>query len=168
MLDEALFTAPPALNWSGAALIGKDGRLLGIGSLVVRDAKGDDGGLPGNMFVPIDALKPILPDLAKTGRRAGPPRPWLGLAADEAQGRLVVTRVSPDGPADRSGIRAGDIILGVGGVGVRTQAEFYRRVWARGSAGADIPLRVLQGIDVNDISLHSMDRVDYFRPITTH
>jgi S1-C subfamily serine protease len=168
MLDEALFTAPPALNWSGAALIGKDGRLLGIGSLVVRDAKGDDGALPGNMFVPIDALKPILPDLAKTGRRAGPPRPWLGLAADEAQGRLVVTRVSPDGPADRSGIRAGDIILGVGGVGVRTQAEFYRRVWARGSAGADIPLRVLQGIDVNDISLHSMDRVDYFRPITTH
>jgi S1-C subfamily serine protease len=168
MLDQALFTAPPALNWSGAALVGKDGRLLGIGSLVVRDAMGGDGALPGNMFVPVDALKPILADLAKTGRRAGPPRPWLGVAADEVQGRLVVTRVSPEGPADRAGVKAGDIILGVGADGVRTQAEFYRRVWNRGAAGIDIPLRVLQGIDVREVTLRSIDRVDYFRPVTTY
>ena len=88
------------------------------------------------MFVPIDALKPILADLVKTGRRAGPARPWLGVAADEVQGRLVVSRVSPDGPADAAGIEAGDIILAVGGEGVRTQAEFYRKVWGRGAAGS--------------------------------
>jgi S1-C subfamily serine protease len=168
MLDYALFTAPPALNWSGAALIDKEGRLLGIGSLIVRDAMGGDGALPGNMFVPIDALKPILADLARTGRRSGPTRPWLGIAADEIQGRLVVTRVSPDGPGDVAGIRAGDIILGVGGQGVRTQAEFYERVWSRGAAGIDVPLRVLQGIDVNELKIRSIDRVDYFRPVTTH
>ena len=168
MLDYAIFTAPPSLNWSGAALIGKDGRLLGIGSLVVRDATGGDGPLPGNMFVPIDALKPILADLARTGRRAGPARPWLGVAADEMQGRLVVTRVSPDGPADNAGIKSGDIILGVGGEGVRTQAEFYRRVWDRGAAGTEIPLRVLQGIDIKELRIRSIDRVEYFRPATTH
>ena len=63
------------------------------------------------MFVPIDALKPVLDDLVKTGRRAGPPRPWLGVSADEQQGRLFVTRVSPDGPGDKAGIQVGDIIL---------------------------------------------------------
>jgi S1-C subfamily serine protease len=168
MLDYALFTAPPALNWSGAALIDKEGRLLGIGSLIVRDAMGGDGTLPGNMFVPIDALKPILADLARTGRRAGPARPWLGVAADEVQGRLVVTRVSPNGPADRAGLGTGDIILGVGGDGVRTQAEFYQRVWGRGAAGTEIPLRVLQGIDVNELKVRSIDRVEYFRPATTY
>ena len=38
LLDQAIFTSPPTLNWSGAALIDKDGKLLGIGSLIVREA----------------------------------------------------------------------------------------------------------------------------------
>jgi S1-C subfamily serine protease len=115
------------------------------------------------MFVPIDTLKPILPDLIKTGRRAGPARPWLGVAADEVQGRLVVVRVSPESPADRAGVHTGDIILGVGGEGVHSQVEFYRKVWGRGPAGSEIPLRVLQGIDVHEIKIRSIDRLDYFR-----
>lgn len=163
MLDSAIFTSPPALNWSGAALIGTDGAVLGVGSLILRDATDGDPHLPGNMFVPIEALKPILRDLIETGRRAGPARPWLGVAADEMQGRLVVVRVSPEGPADRAGVQEGDIILGVGGEGVRSQADFYRKVWGRGPAGSEIPLRVLQGIDVHDIKIRSIDRLDYFR-----
>jgi S1-C subfamily serine protease len=168
LLDQAIFTAPPTANWSGAALVNRELKLVGVGSLIVRGASVDDTKLPGNMFVPIDTLKPILDDLVKNGHRAGPSRPWLGIAADEVQGRLIVARVSPEGPGDRAGIEVGDIILGVGGEGVRTQAEFYRKVWSRGSAGADIPLRVLQGIDVKDLTVHSIDRVDYFRPRTTY
>ena len=167
MLDQAIFTTPPTLNWSGAALVDRDGRLLGIGSLIVREAMTGDHNLPGNMFVPIDALKPVLAELIKTGRRAGAARPWLGVAADEQQGRLFVTRVSPEGPGDEAGIMVGDIILAVGGEGVRTQAEFYRKVWGRGAAGAEIPLRVLQGVDVREMKVRSIDRVEYFRPQTT-
>ena len=168
LLDQAIFTSPPTLNWSGAALINKDLKLVGIGSLIMRDVAVDESTTPGNMFVPIDALKPILADLLKTGRRSGAARPWLGVSADELTGgRLIVSRVSPDGPADRAGIKVGDIILGVGSDAVRTQAEFYRKVWARGGAGVEIPLRVLQGVDVREISLQSIDRTDYFRPRTT-
>jgi S1-C subfamily serine protease len=168
LLEQAIFTSPPTLNWSGAALVSKDLDLVGVGSLIVREATTGESALPGNMFVPIDALKPILADLEKTGRRAGPARPWLGVAADEVQGRLVVSRVSPDGPGDLAGIKVGDIILGVAGDGVRTQAEFYRKVWSRGGAGTDIPLRVLQGVDVRELPVHSIDRTEYFRPKTTH
>ena len=163
LLDRAIFTSPPSLNWSGAALVDKDGALLGIGSLILRDATDADPHVPGNMFVPIDLLKPILADLVKSGRRAGPARPWLGVNADEVQGRLLVTRVSPEGPADRAGVHAGDIILAVGGESVHTQAEFYRKVWGRGDAGSEIPLRVLQDNDVHELKLHSIDRLDYFR-----
>ena len=151
LLDSAIFTSPPTLNWSGAALIGTDGSLLGSGSLILRDATDTDSHLPGNMFVPIEALKPILADLIKSGRRVGPARPWLGVAADEVQGRLVVVRVSPEGPADVAGIQQGDIILAVGGEGVRSQADFYRKLWARGAAGSEIPLRLLQGIDIHEV-----------------
>ena len=168
LLDQAIFTSPPTMNWSGAALINKDMKLVGVGSLIVREASVGETALPGNMFVPIDVLKPILADLVKTGRRAGEARPWLGVSADEVSGRLVVSRVSPESPGDRAGIKVGDIILGVGGDGVRTQAEFYRKVWGRGAAGVDIPLRVLQGVDVKELAVHSIDRVEYFRPRTTY
>ena len=167
-LDQAIFTSPPTLNWSGAALFDKDGKLLGVGSLIVRDANDDDPRLPGNMFVPIDLLKPILTDLVKGGRRAGPARPWMGVSTDESQGRLVVSRVSPEGPADLAGLSVGDIILAVGDEVVRTQADFYRKVRSRGSAGDEIPLKLLQGVDVREVRLKSIDRVDYFRGRTTY
>jgi len=167
MLEQAIFTSPPTLNWSGAALIDHNGRLLGVGSLIVRDALNGSQALPGNMFVPIDALKPVLDDLLQNGKRSGPARPWLGVSADEQLGRLFVTRVSPEGPGEAAGIQVGDIILAVGEDGVRSQAEFYQKIWDRGPAGTDIPLRVLQGIDIKDVSIRSIDRVDYFKPQTT-
>jgi S1-C subfamily serine protease len=168
LLDSAIFTSPPASNWSGAALIGPDLKLIGVGSLIMRDASADDDAVPGNMFVPIDLLKPILDDLVRDGHRAGSARPWLGVAADEVQGRLVVRRVSADGPAERAGLRSGDIILAVEGERVRTQAQFYRKLWSSGAAGANIKLRVLQDVDVQEITVHSIDRIQYFRPRTTY
>lgn len=168
LLDQAIFTSPPTLNWSGAALVGKDGALVGVGSLILRDATESDPHLPGNMFVPIEQLKPILADLVRSGRRSGPARPWLGVSADEVQGRLLVTRVSPEGPADRAGVHIGDIILGVGQEVVHSQAEFYRKVWGRGNAGSEIPLRVLQEDNVRDVKVRSMDRLDYFRQKPTY
>ena len=112
-LDYALYTSPPTTSWSGAALIDREGKLLGIGSLILREATTGEPKLPGNLFVPIDFLKPILPDLIREGHRAGPARPWLGVAADEVQGHLLVTRVSPEGPADRAGVTVGDIQSGI-------------------------------------------------------
>lgn len=162
-LDSAIFTAPPTLQWSGAALVNRDGQLVGIGSLLVRDSVAPGSPLPGNMFVPIDLVKPILADLIGKGRRAGPQQPWLGMSTEEVQGRLFVTRVSPKGPADQAGIKRGDIVLGVGADSVGSLEEFYRKVWASGPAGTDVPLKVLQGPQLKEIRVQSIDRVDYFR-----
>jgi len=168
LLDEALFTAPAHPQWGGAALIDAFGRLLGIGSLLVRDTTDGTSQVPGNMFVPIDLLKPILADLIAKGRRSEPARPWLGLATEEVQGHLFVTRVSPDGPADKAGIRAGDIVLGVGAESVRNHEEFYRKVWGQGVAGTDIPLKIIQGVELRELSIRSIDRFQYFREKPTY
>lgn len=162
-LDSAIYTYPPVENWSGAALIGAKGELLGIGSLIVGDAGGAGTQSPGNMFVPTDLLKPILEDLIAKGRAPGPLRPWLGLNAEELRGRLFVVRVSPEGPAERAGVKGGDIVIGVGGEEVASLREFYRKVWARGEAGVDVPLRVLQGMQVKEVTIRSIDRLQYFR-----
>lgn len=162
MLDSAIFTYPPVMNWSGAALIGPKGDLLGIGSLIVADAMSPGTQSPGNMFVPVDLLKPILNDLVDKGR-AGPVRPWLGMSTEELRGRLFVSRVSPDGPAARAGVQRGDILVGVGGEEVSSLSDFYKKVWSRGPAGIDVPLRVLQGNQVKELNVRSIDRLEYFR-----
>lgn len=163
LLDSAIYTTPPSPRWSGAALIDREGKLVGVGHLLVRDAALTESPVPGNLFVPIDLLKPILADLIAKGRTRGPARPWLGLATDEVRGHLLVSRVSPEGPAAQAGLRDGDIIVGVAGEQVKSLAEFYRKVWGQGGAGVEIPLQVLQGVAVKDLRLRSMDRTDYLR-----
>jgi S1-C subfamily serine protease len=172
LLDSAIYTYPPVMNWSGAALIGSKGELVGLGSLIVADAVGGNAGAgtpaPGNVFVPIDLLKPILEDMIARGKAGGPVRPWLGVNTEELRGRLFVTRVSPDGPADKAGVKSGDMVIAVGGDEVASLAEFYRKVWGRGAAGVEVPLRLLQGMQVKEVTVRSIDRMEYFRARTTY
>lgn len=163
LLEAAIWTYPAVMNWSGAPLIGPRGELLGIGSLVVGDVTGTGVQAPGNMFVPSDLLKAILDDLIKDGRAKGPVRPWLGMSTEEMRGRLFVSRVSPDSPADRAGIKEGDILVGVGKDEVSSLSEFYRRLWALGAACVEVPLRFVQGAQVREVRVRSIDRTAYFR-----
>lgn len=164
MIEDAIFTAPPRYEHSGAALIDGAGRLVGIASLWVSDAIEMGVAFPGNMFVPIDLLKPLLDDLLSCGRRRGGGRPWLGLYSEEVEGHLVVTRVLPDAPAHTAGVRRGDVILGIGGDSIGSQSDFYRRLWASGDAGAEILLHVLRDRAVQRVRVRSADRMDYLRP----
>lgn len=164
MIDDAIFTAPPRAEHSGAALLDDNGRLVGIASLWVSDTLATGVAFPGNMFIPINLLEPILDDLVTHGRRQSPGRPWLGIYTEEIEGHVVVTRTLPDGPAARSGIKRGDIVLGVAGHSVGNQSEFYERLWASGAAGDDVTLHVLHDKKVKHYVVYSADRTDYFKP----
>ena len=168
LLDEAIYTAPATVNWQGAALLSREGRLLGIGSLLLPDAMGARTQVPGNMFVPIDLLKPMLGDLIANGRASGKPRPWLGINTQEVQGNVIVTRVSPESPAEQASLRTGDIIVGMGGQAIKGQADFYTRIWSHGEAGVEIPLDVLRSGRVESFSVKSVDREQYLRPKPTY
>lgn len=167
LIDGAIFTAPPRTDHSGAALINREGELVGIGSLFVMDAMRPGERLPGNMFVPIDLLKPILAEMIETGRQKAGRRPWIGVNSVEDEGRLKVLRVTADGPAEAAGLREGDLILAVGGKTVRGLADFYRKLWAAGEPGVEIGLTVLQGADLREMKVRSIDRLDFLRPRST-
>jgi S1-C subfamily serine protease len=162
LLDEAIFTAPPHPAWSGAALISHDGKLVGVGSLIVSDTSGKGDNQRGNMFVPIDRLSPILADLISEGRPAVA-HPWLGLNTDDVGGHLVVSRVTPGAPAEKAGLRKGDIILAVNGETPNGLPDFYRKVWSQGDAGTDIPLDVLQNHQRRSLQVHSINRLDHLK-----
>jgi len=167
LLDEAIYTTPPYPDWSGTALLDHAGKLVGVGSLVVDDASGHGGG-PGNMFVPIDRLPPILADLIADGRASGPARPWLGVITRELAGRLIVATVAADSPAEKAGLRHGDIIVGVAGAPTDGMADFYRKVYDRGAAGATIPLDVVQDGEHKRFDVKSMNRLDHLRLKSTY
>jgi len=164
LLENAIYTAPPYQNYAGAALIGPDGSLLGVGSIYTRLAVAGFGSIPANMFVPIDLLKPILDDLKTAGRSRRPPKPWLGVFTEQAHGRIFITRLTPDGPGQKGQLQAGDIILKVNRQPVKGQADFYRKVWALGSAGVKVPISILRETEIKEITLNSIDRYQLFKP----
>ena len=163
LLEEAIYTSPPHPSWSGAALINREGKLIGVGSLIVGDAAGTKENNPGNVFVPIDRLAPILGDLLTEGRPAGPGRPWLGMNADDTHGRLMVGRVTPGGPADKAGIQRGDVIISVNGEATTSLPDFYRKVWSKGGAGAVIGLDVRNSNAMQHFDIQSINRLDYLK-----
>ncbi|HSS27278.1 MAG TPA: S1C family serine protease [Usitatibacter sp.] len=159
LIDNAIFTTPARLDHSGAALIDKDGNLVGVGSLFVLDAVTPGERSPGNMFVPIDLLKPVLDELVRTGVQPASHRPWLGVDSLEEDGRVKVMQVNDESPAQAAGISAGDIILSVDGAPVDTLENFYGKLWGSNSrAGTDFHLKLLHGPTTREVVVHSMDR----------
>lgn len=162
LLEEAIFIAPAHPSWGGAALIGADGKLLGIGSLRLQMSQG--GKVADiNMAVPIDLLPPILDDLLNRGRVNKPPRPWLGAFSAENNGDVVVMSVAEGGPAAKAGLRQGDIISEIRDGEVDGLADFYRKLWKSGPAGAEIPMRVLRDGRETWLRVKSADRNSFLR-----
>jgi len=162
LLEEAIFTAPAHESWGGAALLGGNGELLGIGSLRLQMIeKGQVADI--NMAVPIDLLPPILDDLVTRGQADRPPRPWLGVFSAESDGDVVVMNVSPDSPADKAGIQRGDIISDIRDEQVGGLADFYRKVWGLGPAGAEVPLRLVRDGRENWVRVKSADRDSFLK-----
>src|ERR1700760_1177096 len=108
VLDDAIFTAPAHPFWGGGGLIDSQGKLMGIGSLILQQGSTKGGRFDMNMVVPIGLLAPIMEDLLSFGRVNRPARPWLGLFASESDETLVVGGLSDNGPAEQAGVRAGD------------------------------------------------------------
>jgi S1-C subfamily serine protease len=158
LLDRAIFTAPAHPFWGGAALIGGDGSLIGIGSLHVQHSNGRELRRDVNMVVPIDLLPPVIDDLLTYGRPNRPPRPWLGLYAAEVEDAIVVAGLSERGPAGKTGLKPGDRILAVRDEPISTLAAFWRRVWASGPAGSEVVLRIARDKETMKVRIQSADR----------
>ena len=161
-LDRPIYTLPNNQSWAGSPLINSNGEILGIGSLFIADAATPGIMSPGNMFVPINLLKPILKDLKKYGRRKSNIKPYIGLSSQENNGKIIVTRVSQDGPSYIAGIKANDIITSVNGKLVKNLKNFYKTVWSTGNSGVSINISVERNGKELNFKVKSVDRMDYF------
>lgn len=167
LIDDAFFTAPAHPHWGGTAMIGESGELIGIGSLQLQHETANGKVSPMNMMVPIEFLEPILDRLL--AQAPGPsPRPWLGVFVSEDDDRIVVVGLAGNGPARRAGLRPGDAILAVDGNRFDSLSGFYRRLWAQGEAGVDVPLTLEREGDVFEVRIASGDRRRFLKAPRLH
>lgn len=159
-IDSALFTSPPRTDHSGAALFNANGELLGIGSLIVADAAGADAPRrPGNMFVPVDLLKPILKEMRESGSTALSHRPWLGVNCVEQDGQVRVVKVNRGSPAEAAGLQPGDLILRIDGVAVGGLERFYKTLWRGNTPEREVTLDVQRDDETQTLKARATDRM---------
>jgi len=158
-IEGALFTSPPRGDHSGAGLFNARGELVGIGSLIVAYAMGDKQPRhPGNMFVPVDLLAPIIDELRRTGTSEASHRAWMGVNCVEDDGELRVVRVSDDSPADVAGVLAGDRILRIDGEPVRTLDQLWLTLWRNGPPEREVRLEVQRDGDRQTLKVFTVER----------
>jgi S1-C subfamily serine protease len=159
-IDDALFTAPARTDHSGAALFNADGELVGVGSLLVGNAAGSGApALRGNMFVPVDLLKPILGELRAVGSSRSSRRAWLGVNCVEIGGAVHVVRLAPDSPSAAAGVQPGDVIVAIDGVAVGDLATLYSALWRDERTERDVVLELRRGDETLRATVRTIDRM---------
>ena len=161
-LDKPIYTYPANSSFAGSALINEYGEVLGIGSLYVGDAAATGISSPGNMFVPINDLKPILDDLIENGRRTKDIKPYMGLTSSDNTGQVKITRVNDNGPAAKAGFTVNDTILAVNNEKINNIEDFYKVVWSFGGPGTKLQFDIERNQEKLNIELTTMDRNDFF------
>ena len=128
---------------SGGVLADRRGRVIGINS-AIRPGAGSDGNVGIGFAVPIDLAarsaaaivqgKPI-----QTG--------YLGVSTADATGSrdgAIIQEVTPDSPASRAGLRAGDLVTSVDGQAIQSYSEMVARIRAH-KPGDEVILHVTRG-----------------------
>ncbi|HEX9819766.1 MAG TPA: S1C family serine protease [Methylomirabilota bacterium] len=158
MLDRALLLAPSMSSWGGSAAVDERGRVVGIVSLRLGEPP------HVSLAIPAESFLAVKDELVATGRVwSRRPRPWIGLHTAASPGRVVVDGFNESGPARTAGFLRGDRIVGVDGVKVSSQEEFYEQMWRR-QAGDTIEVAVQRDDGVRVISVRSIDRHRLYPP----
>jgi len=163
---EGIIQSDVALNPgnSGGPLVDSRGRVVGINTAIILGAQGI------SFSVPIDTAKWVVGELMTKGRVR---RAWLGIAGQNRPvGRdlarklglshwsgVEVTGLDERGPAARSGLRVGDIVVGLAELPVASIDDIHRALQDRQRRGVDAPfvLRVIRDRVLVDVSARSVE-----------
>jgi Do/DeqQ family serine protease len=119
---------------SGGALVDLNGQLIGINTAILAPAGGNVG---VGFAVPINMARTVMDQIIRYGHVD---RGWIGVGGQDITPDLmpalkttstdgaVISEVQPGSPADRSGLRPGDIVLQMDGVAIKSWQQFLNRI----------------------------------------
>ena len=161
-LEKPIYVYPMNEAWAGSPVLNDRGEILGIGSLYVTEAYVEGMLSPGNLFIPINDLKPIFDDLIQNGRRTKDIKPYMGLSSQINSGKISVTRVNENGPAAKAGIMEKDIILSINNKKIKDMEDFYKTVWSSGGPGSKLNFEIERSQKKINLEIITMDRNDFY------
>jgi len=135
---------------SGGPLLNTRGEVIGINTLIITRGVPQSAGV--GFAVPINVAKEILPQLRERGKVV---RGWLGVSITalnedmartyhikEARG-AVINDVTTDSPAEKAGVKPGDVVVGVDGRVVEDNGDLSRYIASK-PPNTTVNLRVLR------------------------
>jgi len=157
MLEKSIRLLAFNPRFGAGTLADFQGRMLGVVSLNLNDIG------KFSLAIPIDYYVQIERELKAHGRvQSRPRRPWLGFYPQPLAGHIVIAGVVPGGPAERSGLKEGDIIVGIEKKDIRSRPELYREMWKK-KPGEAISFRILREEEALNLEVISGDRWDFYR-----
>lgn len=157
MLEKTIRVTAINPGFGGGTLADMRGRIMGVVSLNLNQVG------KFSLAIPIEYYLQHEQELKQHGRiRSRQGRPWLGLYLQGFGGHLVVAGMVPGGPAERSGLREGDIIIGVEQKEIRSRPDLYREIWKK-RPGERISFRILRDEESLNLDVVSGDRWDFYR-----
>jgi S1-C subfamily serine protease len=154
-LDLAIMASALNPGLGGGALIDRFGAAIGVVSLSIN--------VVGrfSLAVPIQSFLEVRDELLTNGRRAAAiGRAWLGLFCYALQGHVIVAGLLPGAPADRAGLKQGDVILKIDDHEVADRRTLYQQLWTH-TAGDAVRLKVFRDNEVSVVDVSTVDAEDF-------
>lgn len=135
---------------SGGALVNSQGKVIGINTLKIPVERGVEG---MGFAIPINTVRPIIDDLLKHGRVI---RPGIGIEGGSVNEQVaayyqlqvdygvLIAKVIPSGPADKAGIKAGDVITHINGKVIKDFQEL-RAALEKEKIGQSLEVTIVRG-----------------------
>jgi len=159
LLDRGIVSSAPNPGFGGGGLFTLGGRLIGVLQLNLNEIA------RSSLSIPIDLYHEHAEELLRHGRVVSrPKRAWLGVYAHALEDGVIIAGLVAGGPADKGGLREGDMIVSLDAEEVSSRRELYMSLWKR-QPGEKLTFEVMRDNSVRRLEITGGDRADFFKPV---
>ena len=157
LLDRGIVSSAFNPGFGGGALFTLAGRMIGVVSLNLNEVARN------SLAIPIEHYCANQEEFLRYGQVVSrPKRAWLGVFAYALEDGVVVAGLVPRGPAERSGLREGDLIVSVDREEVSSRKGLYLALWRHGP-GEKIQLEVMRDRELKRMEILGTDRAHFYK-----
>src|SRR6266403_1443453 len=159
LIDRGIISNAPNPGYGGGGLFTMTGRLAGTVSLNLNEIA------RSSLPIPVGFYRSHRDEMVRYGRVVSRPRrAWLGIFAHMVEEAVVIAAVAPEGPGDRGGLQAGDLIVSLNAEEVGSRRDLYMSLW-RHEPGEALTLEVMRDNKMRRFEVKGGDRAHFFRQL---